>query len=366
MDKSRQKIGIKSSILQKKDLKKTEKVVLSSKSQEKIDFYINNKNKFRNKHKLRQHNIFHYINNNNSNSNNCSKDKYKTRTKSRSNPFPKSKKENKLFSSINTEKINNSNDHKRKNKIIIKKSNISNHNAQTPNVQKFKTDINNKNFFRTKEKTIKINLIKLFGNNYISEFIPKDTTNFENIKYIPLDDISSLFDSWQSCSIIYKTFEEKYLKKNNFEIDTKTLEIKTKSHEAVKELYNQKFWILYIEYLIDKNYILTEEQFLSVINEAFSYMEGNDKDIYNDNKGYPCKMLINYFLEKIKKYSPSFQPDGSFDDNDETYINKLSKPASNLINKRKMRNFGCIRKRYKINSDEENINDKNELLNLEL
>ena len=236
----------------------------------------------------------------------------------------------------------------------------------TPNNKKFKTNINNKNFFTTKEKTIKINCIKIYKENCISDLSlkDKDTINFKNIKYITLDDISSLFGSWQYCSIIYKAFEEKLLKKNNFEIDKKTLEIKTKNHEAVKELYDQKFWILYIEYLIDKNYIMNEEQFLSVINEAFSYMDGKDKD--NDNKGYPCKLLINYFLEKIKKYSPSFHPDGSFDDNDETYISKLTKPASNLINKRKTSNFDCIGKKYKISNDLEN-NDKNELiLNFEI
>ena len=339
----------------KKELNKPEKIILSSKSQEKKGVNYNNKNKIQKKSKLKQNNVFHCMNDENCNNNsNCSKDKDKLRTKSRTGLMPKSKKQNKSLSPINIEKINISNNKKSKSKD--KKNNIINHNnqtqTQTPKEPKFKTDINNKNFFRTKEKTIKINLIKIFNKHYISDFIPSDPTNFENIKYISLDNISSLFDSWQNCSIIYKAFEEQLLKKNNFEIDTKTLEIKTKNHEAAKELYNQKFWILYIEYLIDKNYILNEEQFLSVINEAFSYMDGNNND--NDNKGYPCKMLINYFLEKIKKYSPSFQPDGSFDDNDETYISKLAKPAKNLINKRKIGQFSLSGKNYKISNGQEN------------
>ena len=81
-------------------------------------------------------------------------------------------------------------------------------------------------------------------------------------------------------------------------------------------------------------------------------MDGNDNN--NDNKGYPCKILINYFLEKIKKYSPSFRHDGSFDDNDETYISKLAKPARNLINKRKIGQFSLSGKNYKISNGQEN------------
>lgn len=356
MNKNNKKFGIKSSILQKKELNKKEKPVLLSKSQEKINFHNKNKNQFRNRSKLKQHNTFLYMNDENSNDNrNYSKCKDQLKAKPRTDPLPKVKNQNKSFSSINVEKKNNSYNQKSKNKNKIKK-NIINHN--TPKEQKFKTDINNKNFFRTKEKNIKINLINLFSKSYIANFDIKDNINFENIKYISLDNISSLFNSWQNCSVIYKAFEEELLNKNNFEIDTKTLQIKTKNHEAAKELYNQKFWILYTEYLIDKNYILNEEQFLSVINDAFSYMDGKD----NDNNGYPCKLLINYFLEKIKKYSPNFQPDGSFDDRDETYISKLAKPASNLINKRKMGRISFNQKNYKIINDEkkkEDINDKN-------
>ena len=62
------------------------------------------------------------------------------------------------------------------------------------------------------------------------------------------------------------------MKKNNFEINKTTLELITKNAEASEQLHEQKFWILYIEYLINNNLLINEKQFLSVINEAFSYM----------------------------------------------------------------------------------------------
>ena len=346
---------IKSLILNKtkNNLNKIGKSGQSSKSLEKKELNANNKNKYQNKPKLRQHNIIQNINKN--------KEEVKIRAKSKSDPIP-----NKILSTINTEIINS-------NFINPKKTLKNNENNEKKKIkyfstkeQKFQTDINNNHFFQTYEKTLKINLKKLSKKTGISEFLLKDTTNFENLKYISLDNVSSLFKAWQNSSIIYKAFVEKLLKKKNFEIDEKTLQIKTKNHEANAELNNQKFWILYSEYLIDKNYILNEEKFLSVMNEAFSHMDGTERD----NNGYPCNQLKIYFLEKIKKYSPSYFPDGSFDDNDDTYINKLNKAAINLINKRKIGNINFMGKKMKISNggkNEENnlkdgiINDKNNI-----
>jgi hypothetical protein len=201
--------------------------------------------------------------------------------------------------------------------------------------KQIESDINNINFFRPCKNNLKINIIKKTNNNNNALEKEKDkeknlfndnkenTTNFENLKYIPLNDTSSLFKAWQNSSVIYKVFEEKLLKKNNFEIDTKTLEIKTKNMESSQELNDQKFWILYVEYLIKNNYLTTEKQFLSVINEAFTYM------------GYDCTQLRTYYLQKIKKYSPCFLPDGNLDNSDDVYFKKLNKSTYNFIQNQK-------------------------------
>ena len=123
--------------------------------------------------------------------------------------------------------------------------------------------------------------------------------------------------------MIYKIFEEKIMKKNDFEINKNTLELITKNSDACKQLNDQKFWILYIEYLINNNLLINEQQFLTVINEAFSYMT------------YNCTQLRVYYLQKIKKYAPVFLPDGTFDDSDEAYINKLNQATINFIKRQK-------------------------------
>ena len=133
--------------------------------------------------------------------------------------------------------------------------------------------------------------------------------------------LSSIFIEWQEKILVYKRFEEYLLKKNNFEIDTKTLEIKTKNRESCQKLKDPKFWILYVEYLIHDLLFITESQLLSIMNEAFSYME-YDSDI---------ALLKIYYLQKIKKYSPCFLPDGSFDDTEDVYLNKLNKSTVNFI-----------------------------------
>lgn len=335
-----------------KNINKIGKSGKSSKSLEKKETNVINKNKYKNKLKLRQHN------NQNENKN---KEEDKIRAKSKSDLDKRAPTKLLDINDIETERINIF-----KSKSKKKLKNIRNNKIKqyTSEESKFQSDIDNNYFFSTYAKTLKINLKKISKNTGISEFLLKDTTNFENLKYASLDNVSSLFKAWQKSADIYKTFAQKLMKKKNFEIDEKTLKIKTKNHEANAELNKQKFWILYTEYLIDKNYILNENQFLSVMNEAFSYMDGSN----GENNGYQCNLLKRYYLEKIKKYSPCFLPDGSFDDNDDTYINKLNQAAINLINKRKRNNISFMGKKFKIsngaknegnNLKDEKISDKN-------
>ena len=276
----------------------------------------NVKNIIQNKQTINQNN--NRAKNDISNSNNKANNKSHIKTKAYSRPYIKKPKE--LNPSLSNEKKWNS-----------QKKNILNENVNDANIipltnpfeKKIESDINNINFFEPTKNSIKIDLKKISKETNMNQDLLKNTTNFENSKYCSLNEISSLFNAWQNSSMIYKKFEEKLLKKNNFEIDKNTLEIITKNSQACKELSDQKFWILYVEYLINNNLLVNEKQLLSVINEAFTYM------------GYDCTQLRIYYLQKIKKYSPCFKEDGSFDDCDDTYINKLNNSTINFIKRQK-------------------------------
>ena len=232
---------------------------------------------------------------------------------------------------INTNIINNTNPTNIKNlntnPIIKYNKNISQFNLSNFNGNNlFKSDIKNPNFFnlkKEKETILAKTELKKILNKYDKKLESIPIPNFENLKYISLEDTNALFTAWQNCSMIYKIFEEKIMKKNDFEINKNTLELITKNSEACKQLNDQKFWILCIEYLINNNLLISEKQFLTVINEAFSYMT------------YNCTQLRVYYLQKIKKYAPVLLPDGTIDDSDEAYINKLNQATINFIKRQK-------------------------------
>jgi hypothetical protein len=240
---------------------------------------------------------------------------------------------------INTNIINNTNPTNIKNlnnnPIIKYNKNISQFNLSNFNGNNlFKSDIKNPNFFnlkKEKETILAKTELKKISNEYDKKLESIPIPNFENLKYISLEDTNALFTAWQNCSIIYKIFEEKIMKKNDFEINKNTLELITKNSEACKQLNDQKFWILYIEYLINNNLLISEKQFLTVINEAFSYMT------------YNCTQLRVYYLQKIKKYAPVLLPDGTIDDSDEAYINKLNQATINFIKRQKGLNSSNVK-----------------------
>ena len=313
-------------------------------------------NKFRIKHQNRAK-----INNINNNQN---KNNNKTHSKSKSQSRLNNPKQNKLSSGKNKEKLSNSSNK-------VKSSNQTDKNEKNNKINifpqplpisldKIKSDINNISFGH-ESRVIKLDIQKI-SKKTKEEILKNTTSKYENLNFSSLNDISSLFTAWQNISNIYRVFEEKLLKKNNFEIDKKTLEIRTKNADSCKELNDQKFWILYSEYLINNNLLVNEKQFLSVINEAFSYMD-------ND-----CAQLRIYYLEKIKKYSPCFLPDGSFDDSDDTYLNKLNKSTVNFIKNQKGDAASNVnlkstnKKYYKIYEDINNIkidlNDENKSMNV--
>lgn len=300
---------------------KTEKNKQIQKTKDQMKFLNNKNNKFHNKQKIKQNNI---PKNNKRNQNTNNSLHPRTKSKSKSNPI--NQKFNKKDSSKNNEKseisykniVNNYRFKSGNNKEIM---------SQQPHLldKEIKSDINNINFLEPCQNKIKIDLKKISNNSNMDEEILKVTTNLDNFNSIPLNDLSSLFNTWKEITLFYKRFEEKLLKKNNFEINKKTLEIKTKNAESCQQLNDPKFWILYVEYLINKSLLINENQFLSVINEAFSYMESDSNST----------QLRIYYLQKIKKYSPCFLPNGNFDDTDDTYLNKLNKSTINFIKSQK-------------------------------
>ena len=196
-----------------------------------------------------------------------------------------------------------------------------------------------KNFvFKTKPKRIKLNMITDI--NYIKHKFPRsceklniknkifkniEITNkkyvikkIDNLKIIPLKGIDYLYSAWKSSNLIDENFENKILNKNNFEINYDTLEIKTNNKKEEDELKDEKFWILYIEYLIKNNKINNDKQFLNVINKAFSELE------------YNFKLLMIYYLDKIKKFHP-IKRDAKLIYNDNAYIDLLDNKVKGRI-----------------------------------
>ena len=74
-------------------------------------------------------------------------------------------------------------------------------------------------------------------NNKIKENIIKS----DNMNYIPLYNVSQLYENWKKLCITSDIFEDKVLKKDNFEIIPKTLELKTKNAESCVKLKDQEF-----------------------------------------------------------------------------------------------------------------------------
>ena len=143
--------------------------------------------------------------------------------------------------------------------------------------------------------------------------------NIDDLEVIPLKNLHYIYSAWKSSNLILENFEKNILDKKNFEINYETFEIRTKNEKACNELKNEKFWILYIEYLKRNNKIKDTNDFIKIINLAFSYIE------------FDSKLLLVYYLDKIKKSNPIIN-NGQKVDNDEPYIDLLDTRIKNRIN----------------------------------
>ena len=168
--------------------------------------------------------------------------------------------------------------------------------------------------------------------------------NIDVLKVIPLKNIYCLYSAWKSSNLIFENFEKNILDKKNFEINYDTFEIMTKNDKACDELKNEKFWILYMEYLKRNNKIKGKNDFLKIINLAFSYME------------FDCRLLLVYYLDKIKKYNPILKEDGKIEDKDGPYIDLLDIHIKNRINNLKENLSSNIKIKYKTAQKEKNKN----------
>ena len=149
------------------------------------------------------------------------------------------------------------------------------------------------------------NIINEKKNNNIIEI--KD---IDDLKILPLKNINYIFSAWKSSNLIFDKFEKKLLNKKDFEIDFEKFDIKSKNIKACKELKDEKFWILFSDYLIKNNKIKNSKDFIKVINNAFSYLD------------FDYKLLFYYYLDKIKKLNPIIK-DGIIETKDEPYIELL-------------------------------------------
>ena len=155
-----------------------------------------------------------------------------------------------------------------------------------------------------------------------------------------------LYSAWKSSNLIFENFEKNILDKKNFEINGETFDIITKNEKACNELKNEKFWILYIEYLKRNSKIKEAKDFLKIINLAFTYME------------FDSQLLLVYYLDKIKKYNP-IMDNGNIEEKDGPYINLLDSRVKNRINYLKENLSSNIKiRQHKLFTYQKEINNK--------
>jgi hypothetical protein len=156
-----------------------------------------------------------------------------------------------------------------------------------------------------------INNIKI-TNNII------EIKDLDDLKILPLKNINYIYSAWKSSNLIFENFEKKILNKKDFEIDYEKFDIKTKNEKACNEIKDEKFWILFSDYLIKNNKIKNTKDFLKLINNAFSNLDFN------------YKLLLYYYFDKIKKFNP-IKKDGITENRDGPYIELLNKEVKSRI-----------------------------------
>ena len=168
--------------------------------------------------------------------------------------------------------------------------------------------------------------------------------NIDDLDILPLKNIDYILSAWKSSKLISENFEKKILNKKDFEIIYDKFDIKTKNENASKEINDEKFWILFSEYLIKENKVKNDEDFLKIMNNAFSNLDCN------------CSLLIYYYFDKIKQFHPIIK-NGKIEVKDELYFELLDKNVKNKIkcDREKLKSDVKITSNRKINKNIQHI-----------
>lgn len=171
--------------------------------------------------------------------------------------------------------------------------------------------INQKSLSRSKSKNKKIlNHGDIKKNNSKPKQTQKKTDNL-------LNTISSIYSSLASIDKINENFQKTILSNKNIIINDDNFEIKTQNEEASLMLSNEKFWIVYINYLLQMDKIKNTEEFIHISNFAFSHLQ---KDFF---------LLKSFYLKNIKKLNFT---EKNTNTTDEEYLNLLDQNVKVLLN----------------------------------
>lgn len=170
-----------------------------------------------------------------------------------------------------------------------------------------------------------------------------------------LDKISSFYSSIINIDNIFEDFQKTILLNKNIIINDKNFEIKTQNEESSLMLSSEKFWIVYIDYLLQMDKIKNREQFIHISNFAFSHLE---KDYF---------LLKSFYLKKIKNFNFTEKNSNT---TDEEYLNLLDQNVKILLNSKlknqlssKTKNEKEVNEKAENFSFSQNKNKKEEMLN---
>ena len=250
------------------------------------------------------------------------------KSKSRSNSKLKSKHENisdEIFN-LDSIQLNKNNNNFNTTNINDKENNNNNHSSKNL------INDNNKNISNNQKINNKTNTAPLIKKNITIKITKKSniqTTKINSINNKPhlKESKKSSSDSFTECKNPFslpENFEAVISDKFNYDVNYETLEIKAKNQSSTNRLKTSEFWINYCEYLIQKKILINKDQFLKIINTAFTFLD-------YDN----CGLLITYYLVKIRNFCHIFTVEGFLEIKDEAYINLLSEPTKNFINNKK-------------------------------
>ena len=216
------------------------------------------------------------------------------------------------------------NDKIKKNNIINKQkiSSFENENerSKTPTIQNNKNlqeQINHIQIKRNKStiiKKIKNKYNKKNNNDKNNNNKLNNKNNFKNKQII-----DKLYDNIIYINNNFYKFLNNILTNKNFKIHNDNSLI-SKNEYGSSLLKNEKFWIIYIEFLFNTNKIKNIQNFLFIVNFAFKFMT------------FEYEKLKNYFLNKCKNMFPLKNKNNKILKNNLDYINLLNENTKTILN----------------------------------